>query len=80
MYTRIKPTKTVYPCRYRSQTTTPGTDVHNGVWMTWEGIEREHFNPHGSLVADFSKPIEVDASRVKNHRYEPESPVAESLS
>jgi hypothetical protein len=48
--------------------------------MTWEGIEREHFNPHGSLVADFSKPIEVDASRVKNHRYEPESPVAESLS
>jgi hypothetical protein len=80
MYPRIKPTKTVYPCRYRSQTIATTADGHNKVWMTWEAVEREHFNPHGSLVADFSKPIEVDASRVKNHCYEPESPVAETVS
>ena len=77
MYSRIKPTKTVYPCRYRSHTAMPGADDAQGsMWMTWEGIEREHFNPHGSLVADFSKPIEVDASQVKNHRYEPHVCVA----
>jgi hypothetical protein len=77
MYTRIKPTKTVYPCRHRSQPVTPNAHAHGGVWMTWEAIEREHFNPDGALVADFSKPIEVDPSRVKNHCYEPETSAAD---
>ncbi|RDS83729.1 hypothetical protein DWU98_05265 [Dyella monticola] len=66
---RIKPTTTVYPCKHRSHARESGTDC---VWVTWEAIEREHFNPDGSLVADFSRPLEVDPSRVKNHRYEPE--------
>jgi hypothetical protein len=71
MYTRIKPTLTVYPCRHRSQA---DHEAEAG-WMTWEGVEREHFNPHGSLTADFSKPREVEVSQVKNHRY-----VAEEVS
>ena len=70
MPSRLKPTLTVYPCRLRSQ---PTDAVDTGrVWVTWEAIEREHFNPHGALVADFSSPREVDPSRVKNHRYVPE--------
>jgi hypothetical protein len=75
MYTRIKPTLTVYPCRQRSHATHADHEAESGVWMTWEGVEREHFSPHGSLVADFSKPREVEVSRVKNHRY-----VADELS
>jgi hypothetical protein len=72
MYNRIKPTMTVYPCRYRSQPGHPDIETEGRVWVTWERIEREHFNPGGSLVADFSKPIEVDGSQVKNHCYAPE--------
>lgn len=67
MQTRIKPTMTVYPCRLRSPSPDSSAAMH--VWMTWEAIEREHFSPHGALVADFSKPLEVDPLRVKNHRY-----------
>ncbi|WP_333676206.1 hypothetical protein [Dyella sp.] len=69
MRNRIKPTMTVYPCRFRSQAT-PAEEPQ--VWVTWEAIEREHFNPNGSLVADFSHPIEVDPSLVRDHRYKPE--------
>ena len=72
MHTRIKPTATVYPCRYRAQfveAKSEGSDV----WTTWEVIEREHFRPDGSLVADFSRSLEVDPAQLKNHRYLPES-------
>ena len=31
------------------------------------------FKPDGSLVADFSRPLEVDPALVKNHRYVPEA-------
>jgi hypothetical protein len=68
MPTRIKPTMTVYPCRFRSQP----VEADPNAWVTWEAIEREHFNPDGSLVADFSRPLEVDPSQVKNHRYVPD--------
>lgn len=68
MYTRIKPTLTVYPCKHRSQAASAEHEAESGVWMTWEGVEREHFSPHGSLVADFSQPREVEVSRVRNHR------------
>jgi hypothetical protein len=71
MYTRIKPTLTVYPCKQRSEADSV-SEVHTRVWMTWEGIEREHFSPKGSLVADFSKPLEVDPTLVRNHCYSPE--------
>ena len=70
MQTRIKPTMTVYPCRVRSSSVGSGSE-HSNVWLTWEALEREHFNPDGSLVADFSRPLEVDPSEVKNHRYVP---------
>jgi hypothetical protein len=73
MYTRIKPTLTVYPCRHRSQIAESATEAEAGMWMTWEGIEREHFSPHGLFVADFSKPLEVDPALVRNHRYSPEA-------
>lgn len=68
MQNRIKPTMTVYPCRARSH---PGQAPQ--VWVTWEAIEREHFNPGGSLVADFSQPIEVDPAQVRDHCYVPET-------
>lgn len=68
MPTRIKPTMTVYPCRFRSQP----AETDPNIWVTWEAIEREHFSPGGTLVADFSRPLEVDPSQVKNHRYVPE--------
>ncbi|WP_233842673.1 hypothetical protein [Dyella sp. 2HG41-7] len=71
MHTRIKPTATVYPCRYRAQSVDVKGDA-SCVWVTWEVIEREHFRPDGSLVADFSQPREVDPAQVKNHRYIPE--------
>jgi hypothetical protein len=71
MQTRIKPTLTVYPCRLRTQAATAGDEPH--AWVTWEAIEREHFHPNGSLVADFSRPREVEPARVKNHRYVPEA-------
>lgn len=61
---------TVYPCRFRSQAA--GSPEIPHVWLTWEAIEREHFNPNGAVVADFSSPLEVDASQVKDHRYVPE--------
>jgi hypothetical protein len=70
MLNRIKPTMTVYPCRLRSQDAGPSEMPH--VWLTWEAIEREHFNPNGSLVADFSHPLEVDPALLKNHRYVPD--------
>ncbi|GGA38377.1 hypothetical protein [Dyella nitratireducens] len=70
MPNRIKPTMTVYPCHSRSQPV--GSSDTPKVWVTWEAIEREHFNPNGSLVADFSHPIEVDPSLVKDHRYMPD--------
>ena len=70
MSNRIKHTLTVYPCRERSQAE-PVAEA--GVWMTWEAVEREHFSPAGSLVADFSKPLEVDPTLVRNHRYSPET-------
>ncbi|GGA03576.1 hypothetical protein [Dyella caseinilytica] len=73
MYTRIKHTLTVYPCRHRSQQSSLATETEVGVWMTWEGIEREHFSPKGSLMADFSQPLEVDPALVRNHCYSPES-------
>ena len=79
MYTRIKPTMTVYPCRHRSRQAHPDTDAEGRVWMTWESIEREHFNPHGALEADFSQPIEVDATKVRNHRYVPEPHMSEDM-
>jgi hypothetical protein len=72
MYTRIKPTFTVYPCRERSLAVDPATEAEAGVWMTWEGVEREHFSREGSLTADFSKPLEVDPELVRNHRYVPD--------
>jgi hypothetical protein len=72
MYNRIKPTLTVYPCRHRSQSDHV-PEARAGVWMTWEAVEREHFHPAGSLMADFSQPLEVDPSLVRNHRYEPEA-------
>lgn len=68
MPTRIKPTLTVYPCRFRSQP----AETDPNIWVTWEAIEREHFDPQSALVADFSHPLEVDPSLVKNHRYVPE--------
>jgi hypothetical protein len=68
MPTRIKPTLTVYPCRFRSQP----AETDPNIWVTWEAIEREHFDPRSALVADFSHPLEVDPSLVKNHRYVPE--------
>lgn len=72
MRTRIKPTATVYPCRYRAQPVEAKTEA-SCVWTTWEVIEREHFRPDGSLIADFSRPLEVDPAQVKNHYYMPES-------
>ncbi|GLQ87425.1 hypothetical protein [Dyella flagellata] len=69
MQSRIKPTMTVYPCRFRSQQADSTEAPH--VWVTWEAIEREHFSPNGKLVADFSHPLEVDPSQVKDHRYVP---------
>jgi hypothetical protein len=72
MYSRIKPTKTVYPCQQRSRQSDAITDTTTPVWMTWEAVEREHFNPTGSVVADFSRGMEVDADLIRNHRYEPE--------
>ena len=70
MYARIKPTITVYPCSRRvpseSNEASPG-DIR--VWVTWECLEREHFRSNGSLVADFSQPVEVDPSLVRHHRY-----------
>ncbi|RUL77724.1 hypothetical protein [Dyella choica] len=69
MQKRIKPTMTVYPCRFRSQPADSSEASH--VWVTWEAIEREHFSSNGVLVADFSHPLEVDPSLVKNHRYMP---------
>jgi hypothetical protein len=71
MYTRIKPTLTVYPCWQRSQAGV-AFELEASVWMTWEGIEREHFSPKGLLIADFSKPLEVDPTLVRNHCYSPE--------
>lgn len=68
---RIKPTMTVYPCRARAHSAEASPEPK--VWVTWEAIEREHFNPNGAFVADFSHPIEVDPSLVKDHRYVPES-------
>lgn len=71
MLRRIKPTMTVYPCHHRSSA---GAEHENpSVWLTWEAIEREHFNPAGNLVADFSRPLEVDPEQVREHRYVPES-------
>lgn len=71
MHTRIKPTLTVYPCHRRSPAA--GADRQSpSKWLTWEAIEREHFNPAGTLVADFSRPLEVDPALVKDHCYEPE--------
>lgn len=72
MHSRIKPTLTVYPCHVRSLSVGPGSE-HSSVWLTWEALEREHFKPDGSLVADFSRPLEVDPALVKNHRYVPEA-------
>ncbi|GLQ91220.1 hypothetical protein [Dyella acidisoli] len=72
MQTRIKPTMTVYPCRSRSSSVGSGSE-HSNVWLTWEALEREHFSSEGLLVADFSRPLEVDPSMVKNHRYVPET-------
>ncbi|HUB91353.1 MAG TPA: hypothetical protein VMA74_16645 [Dyella sp.] len=68
MQTRIKPTMTVYPCRARSQANDSEAPQ---VWVTWEAVEREHFNPNGALIADFSHPIEVEPAQVKDHCYVP---------
>jgi len=72
MPARIKPTMTVYPCRFRSSSVGSGSE-HTNMWLTWEALEREHFSPDGSVVADFSRPMEVDPALVKNHRYAPET-------
>ncbi|RDS86048.1 hypothetical protein DWU99_01895 [Dyella psychrodurans] len=71
MYSRMKPTLTVYPCRRRSPSLGSDPEATPFAWITWEGVEREHFSATGSLVADFSQPMEVDASLVKDHYYIP---------
>jgi len=71
MYTRIKHTLTVYPCRHRSQQSDSAPETGGCMWMTWEAIEREHFRPDGALLVDFSQPLEVDPTLVRNHRYNP---------
>lgn len=73
MRSRIKPTATVYPCRLRSEPIGPDANAALHMWITWEAVEREHFSPVGSLIADFSRPLEVDPSLVRNHRYVPDS-------
>ena len=72
MHTRIKPTLTVYPCHVRPPSVGSGSE-HSSVWLTWEALEREHFKPDASLVADFSRPLDVDPALVKNHRYVPKA-------
>jgi hypothetical protein len=71
MRLRIKRTTTVYPCFHRSPNANSVVEKTTNVWMTWEAIEREYFNPHGALTADFSKPLEVDPDLVRDHRYMP---------
>ena len=71
MNSRMKPTLTVYPCRHRTPTPGADPDATPFAWITWEGVEREHFSPNGSLVADFSQPMEVDPTLVKDHCYTP---------
>lgn len=73
MRSRMKPTATVYPCRLRSEPSGSDSKAALRMWITWEAIEREHFSPLGSLIADFSRPLEVDPSLVRNHRYVPDS-------
>ena len=69
MHSRIRPTTTVYPCRLRSEHSESNAKATLRMWVTWEAIEREHFSPVGSLMADFSRPLEVDPALVRDHRY-----------
>lgn len=70
MYARIKPTITVYPCSRRVPPEGDQASLGDAhVWVTWEVLEREHFSSNGSLIADFSRPVEVDPSLVRHHCY-----------